>query len=596
MTEIRGPRTPAEYCFTAFCGFLGICTFVFFCVLFASIHTLDVDEQVVVKSASGWWTREGPWKGVLDPFKKKEFRKATLLQMTDFAHIKHVRTGVRRSVEGPQLLFIDAYEEILTAGAKPVLQPMEYILVKNVKTGDLTTHNGPQIFFPGPYDEVKKHENKRLLEATEYALVKNTQTGDIRVVEGPQLFFPSAFDLIESITSKIILKRHEYTRLFDKQTGEERVVIGPMSFVPLPTEHNPYGVQRGVNVDTDTAVLVLRKSTGDQRLITEEGVFIPGAYEEVQQERPLIHVEPHEAIIVRSNTGNFIVHTGAPVGTAFFLQPFFQIFQMKWSTYSNSDASNSVQKRTVTRIDFRVQKVYFTYEVRTSDNVKLSISGTIFWQVNDVSKMINATADPEGDVWHHSRSALIQEVSRVTFNTFMSGFESLATKAFSQQANDTFYLDRGVEVQSLEVTRYALEDAETREVLQEIIRETTNRINRLQLQESENEVRAAKLEADILLEKQRTELIQAQAQNERLLAETAGESGGLNVAKNAATFMDGLNESLPDVEERLSIYRMHETMKSKNQDTQALARGKATIFLAPKDMNLKLDMKHPEAH
>merc|ERR1719221_1197478 len=162
---------------------------------------------------------------------------------------------------------------------------------------------------------------------------------------------------------------------------------------------------------------------------------------------------------------------------------------MQWSTYSSSEGSQPVQKRTVTRIDFRVQKAYFTYQVRTSDNVKLSISGAIFWQVNDASKMINATADPEGDVWHRSRSALIQEVSRVTFNTFMGEFQSLATKAFSQQANDTFYLDRGVEIQSLEVTRYSLEDAETREVLQQIIRETTNRINRLQLQESENEVR-----------------------------------------------------------------------------------------------------------
>lgn len=397
-----------------------------------------------------------------------------------------------------------------------------------------------------------------------------------------------------SVSPKFVLKRHEYVRLLDKQTGEERVVIGPTTLVPLPTEHAPHGMQRGVNVDTDTAVLVLRKSTGEQRLVTEEGVFIPGAYEEVQQERSLIHVEPHEAMIVRSNKGNFIVHSGAPAGTSFFLEPFFRIFEMRWSTYSNDDGDVTV-KRTVTRIDFRVQKVFFTYEVRTSDNVKLSISGTLFWQVHDVSKMVNATADPEGDVWHHARSALIQAVSRVTFNEFMSGLQSLAVQAFSQQANDTFYSDRGVEVRSLEVTRFACQDEETRAVLQEIIRETTNRINRLQLQESENEVRAAKLDADIVLERQRTELIQAQAENEHLLAETAGESGGLNVAKSAATFIDGLNESLPSLEERLSIYRMHETMKSKNVDTKALASGRATLFLAPKDMNLKLAMNHPEA-
>ena len=42
----------------------------------------------------------------------------------------------------------------------------------------------------------------------------------------------------------------------------------------------------------------------------------------------------------------------------------------------------------------------------------------------------------------------------------------------------------------LQVTGYQCVDAKTAEILQEIIRETTNRINRMQKQESENDVPA----------------------------------------------------------------------------------------------------------
>merc|ERR1719265_1543568 len=106
--------------------------------------------------------------------------------------------------------------------------------------------------------------------------------------------------------------------------------------------------------------------------------------------------------------------------------------------------------------------------------------------------MIRATSDPSGDVWHHARSCLIQAVSKVDLATFMSGFNGIVMAAFKEQAGDGFYLERGVEVHSMELTRYKCTDDKTAAVLQEIIQETTNRINRLQAQESENEVRAAK--------------------------------------------------------------------------------------------------------
>jgi len=233
----------------------------------------------------------------------------------------------------------------------------------------------------------------------------------------------------------------------------------------------------------------------------------------------------------------------------------------------------------------------FDYEVRTSDNVRLRLEGTVFWRVIDVSKMVHATPNPMGDVWHKTRSTLIQAVSQVSLEKFMQGFNSIVMTAFESEAEDSFYKDRGVAVQSMEVTRFECMDSKTAEVLQQIIQETTNRINRLQEQESENDVAAAKLSAEIDLEKQRTELIKTRSENMRLEAEVQGQAAGLTVAMDAATFLGPtLSQAVPSLTDRLDLYKLHQELESRNKDTASLSSGKANLFLTPKDMNLKLQM------
>merc|ERR1719301_16039 len=135
---------------------------------------------------------------------------------------------------------------------------------------------------------------------------------------------------------------------------------------------------------------------------------------------------------------------------------------MNWSSGTSREdlASNKVKnaktvayKVPVTKIDLRAQYAFFEYNVRTADNVELVLEGTIFWQVLDVPKMIAATGDPKGDVWYHCRSSLIQAVSRVTLEVFMVKFNEIVQNAANR--DDQFYMDRGVCVHNLEVTRYA---------------------------------------------------------------------------------------------------------------------------------------------
>merc|ERR1740138_652587 len=157
----------------------------------------------------------------------------------------------------------------------------------------------------------------------------------------------------------------------------------------------------------DSAIIVLSKADGSQRLVTQAGVYFPDAYESVIATRTLIRVLPHETMVVRSALGNYVIYSGASgngTGTSFFLHPYDRLQTMRWSQFSEPSSSpggmQTQGEEEVQRIDMRAQKVFYQYEVRTNDNVNLRVEGIIFWKVADAARMVSVTADPCGDVWH----------------------------------------------------------------------------------------------------------------------------------------------------------------------------------------------------
>merc|ERR1712224_881625 len=186
--------------------------------------------------------------------------------------------------------------------------------------------------------------------------------------------------------------------------------------------------------------------------------------------------------------------------------------------------------------------------------------GTIFWQVNDVARMIKRTGDPKGDVWYHARSALIQAVSTVTLETFMASFNEIVQRAAA--TDKAFYDERGVVVHNLEVVRYEPKDAETGRTLQAIIQETTNHINRMQKTKSENEVERERMAALIDIEKQKAGLIKERTANEKLEASVAGEAEGTRLAQSTLAFMEQLEKSVDDETARVALLKFFAEQKT----------------------------------
>jgi hypothetical protein len=227
------------------------------------------------------------------------------------------------------------------------------------------------------------------------------------------------------------------------------------------------------------------------------------------------------------------------------------------------------------------------------------LMGTIFWRVENVTKMILGTSDPSGDVWHHCRSSFMQAVSNTTFDSFMGSFNNLAKDAYYRDVSDGFYTERGVSLLSMEVTRFEAVDSETKATLKKINEETTNQITLLKKQEGENAVRAAKMRSDIALaeertqaelrlEGQKTSLIETRVGNDLLQKKADAEGDAQPFAQHAKTFIEALNETGVSVSSGLGLYRVLQEAEHHNEDTKNIASGNAQLFLTSNDVKLNL--------
>lgn len=365
---------------------------------------------------------------------------------------------------------------------------------------------------------------------------------------------------------------------------------GPDVIVPDALEEAPHGIQRAVSVNENTAVLVLNKATGQQRLVTRRGIFIPGLHDHVVEMRAKLQVLPHQAMLSRDAAGDIHLHTSnSSARISFFLQPYCSLIKLYWSSYSHVGVSEPAPKEEVTAIDLRVQKILFRFEARTNDGVTLRLEGAIFWQVKDVWKMASVTADAPGDVSQRARGALLQSVSRMSLNYFMTHFRKVSEETSAIQRSDAFFTGRGLELHSVDVTKYACADPEAERIMQSMIAEVTAGVNRLQKAEGEANVKKAELLGLIEFEKKRTNLIEASADNILLEAASRGRAEGSQISASAQIFIDRLNAT--DVEklsERLALYKRQEIGQHNNRMTGALAASRAQSYLKTGEVKLNL--------
>merc|ERR1719446_963688 len=198
--------------------------------------------------------------------------------------------------------------------------------------------------------------------------------------------------------------------------------------------------------------------------------------------------------------------------------------------------------------------------------------------------MVKMTGDTTGDISQHARSKFIQKVSQVTLKEFMDDFNSLAKQA--HESDDFFYASRGCSIHTLEVTAYRCQDASTARILEQIIQETTNRMNRLSQQESENEIKMFAMNGEIEQETRRAELLQVLQAHKLMEARNDGEAE----AERVRAFLGKTEESVPGPEARIGLWNV----LRKQDALQAVSSGPARLYFTPNDVNLTIESKEAD--
>jgi len=382
----------------------------------------------------------------------------------------------------------------------------------------------------------------------------------------------------------IDLKVNEYVKILVQSSGEIRVIRGPGQVMLRAHEKClDGGKTKAVEVDADHAALVRDKSTGQVRLVTENQLFVPGPHESIEEIRELIKLADHEAMIVKDNEGLFKYYYGseskrtADQPRSFFLPPYSEVVQVSWSRGRKRGSRDLY----ITRFDCRAQYMSFEFSCRTKDNVELILEGTLFWEIVDLPLMIQTTGDTTGDVCNHARSQFIKHVARVTLKEFMDDINCISQKVYEEDVQ--FFASRGIKVHSLEVTRYQCAEESTSEVLQQIIQETTNRMNRLSQAESENEVQLFKMQGQIEQERLNGELLEIQYAHSQAEAKVQGAAESDSVS----AFVKGLGKAVPDLNDRMMLWH---TLR-KTDSLSAVAQGGAKLYYTPNDVNLSIETR-----
>lgn len=441
------------------------------------------------------------------------------------------------------------------------------------------TRNGPGAVFVPPFVSAKKWQAKTL-SPTEFIKIKNKVTGEVRVEAGPKMVFLQAAEVILKQYDVYVLKQNEYMKIIDNSSGAVRVEVGEKNVILKPYEEVFQDPKKGINIDEHTAVIVRDAKSGSLALHTDKGVFFPSSSEEIESVEKKILLENHETVIVRDKQGDFRIVHGSEEEKSFFLKPYEKLVELRWSSGIHKNEKNLV----ISRIDSRPKFMWYEFEVRTKDNVELILGITFFWQIVNVNKMINSTDDAPGDVCSHARSMIIQSVSKSTLESFLEKFNDIV-KSCILGTDDSFYTERGVDIHSVEVRSIVCKNESTQSILQEIIQETTNRLNKLQKQESENDIELNKVRGRIEAERQKTELIAIESENRKKEAQIVGEADAIRVK----SFFEGLGNSVESAE-KIRIF----SILKKEGYIEKLSKGNAHMYFTPSDVNLSIETRGEE--
>jgi hypothetical protein len=529
-----------------------------------SIHALGPKDQLLVTTLTGKQTIDGPGIKFLPPLKVGRVRRMDILEPGEYCIVKTTTTGALRRIDGPNQVNLGPYDIILKEKAKAItLEANEYVRLVDDVTGKIRLETGEAIVYPEPTEKFLERGKKKgvAIDPETAVLVRSRKNGDLKLRTKHGMYFPSIDEDIVKVQKLITLAEYQ-TMIIEDRFGQYHFVSGAIQAQPLTASNVALEKKTNNSIEKDNM----------ETKMMEEDVVLTG---------DVLAVDGNSKKRNSNSTTSKLLHLNRSIngqngGVSFFLPPYCKIVELVWSNGVKKDKRG----RKMTIFDSRPWYMNYEFVVRTSDNVELNLSMSFFWSLENIAYMIRNTDDAPGDICHHARSEIIQAVSKVTLKDFMENFNQIIHQTILE-SNDPFYEARGSKIHSVEVRSFECLDKKIDSVLQEIIKESTDRINRLQLVESENEVALEKMKGRIEEEKIKGQLIDVKNEHQRKEALIDGEAE----AERVSAFIKGLN-GVCSAEQAIKIF--NELRKA--EVMTELANSDAHLYFTPAECDLRLGM------
>jgi len=219
-----------------------------------------------------------------------------------------------------------------------------------------------------------------------------SRSGSVRVVDGPKRVFvlTKRFEQL----SKHFADHTEYLEVTRKD-GQVDIMQGPVALFNDPVLHERIRVKKASLIDASEA-LVVYKGGG----VTEEPTKAAGP-------------QP-------SGT----VHRRVVRGPARFIPAADEwVHRFEWSGQPKDGSKTSYQPKQLVFNNLRVvpsSAYHNVSEVRTNDDTLITVKLMLFFELNNIEKMLDATNDPIGDFINAASADVIAFCATLSYETFLN--------------------------------------------------------------------------------------------------------------------------------------------------------------------------------
>jgi len=539
-------------------------------------------------------------------------RKAVNLTIDQYLVYENTADGTRQVVQG-EMMFVPGAFDIPSGGhpgqndfvaaARPSynLAKNQYLRVKD-QNGVLKIITGEQRFIPGPHDECvsedfwyQETESSRWkkkngvvqtainVDVHTACMVRDISTGNLTQYHTAGLFFPDHYQKVELVQEKTVLQVFERMAYIDPEghttfksganEDDRNFFLPPFCkwveqewSIDKKKEHKQTVSMKVFDVRPQYMDYQFSCRTVDNvELIVDVSFYWCIMEESGMQSMIMKTADAPGDICTHARSG--IIQSVATKTLLNFIENFNEIVRdgagvLKLSEDEKAQRRDALERQIVT-LDEQVaklqKKIQAINEAAAGEDIGIDVNE------NDLAKQ---------NVEKMEQDMAVKKRERHGLNTDHQKFSR------PEDMTDTFYNERGVDLISVEVLTFKCSNPETDQTLQEIIKETADRLKNIEKARGENQVAMTKMEGEIDLQVKNAELIRIKKSH--MIIEQAIE-GQAEAAKIAAfcTDLSKVN-GLHDIKEAKEMFKINRKLDS----LSILANGQSTMYISHQDVSL----------